>query len=38
MVLSPPVPDAAAWEAFEQARGISASGFSYSKPTVRYRG
>ncbi|AOO81542.1 SDR family NAD(P)-dependent oxidoreductase [Bosea vaviloviae] len=38
LVTIPPVPDAAAWEAFEQARGVLASGFSNSKPAARYRG
>ena len=33
----PPVPDVAAWEAFEQARGILAQGFSNSRPGARYR-
>ena len=34
---SPPVPDVAAWEAFEQARGILAQGFSNSRPGARRR-
>jgi len=38
LVTIPPVPDAAAWEAFEQARGVLASGFSNSEPAARYRG
>ena len=38
LVTIPPVPDVAAWEAFEQARGVLASGFSNSKPAARYRG
>ena len=33
----PPVPDFAAWEAFEQARGVLAQGFSNSQPAARYR-
>jgi hypothetical protein len=31
------VPEVAAWEAFEQARGVLAQGFSNSKPGERYR-
>ena len=38
LVTIPPVPDAAAWEAFEQARGVLASGFRNSQPAERYRG
>jgi short-subunit dehydrogenase len=38
LVTIPPVPDVAAWEAFEQARGVLASGFSNSEPAARYRG
>ncbi len=38
LVTIPPVPEAAAWEAFEQARGVLASGFSNAKPAARYRG
>jgi hypothetical protein len=37
LVTIPPVPDAAAWDAFEQARGVLASGFGNSKPAARYR-
>jgi short-subunit dehydrogenase len=37
LVTIPPVPDVAAWEAFEQARGTLAQGFSNSKPAARYR-
>jgi len=37
LVTIPPVPDVAAWEAFEQARSILASGFSNAKPAARYR-
>lgn len=37
LVTIPPVPDAAAWEAFEQARGTLAQGFSNSQPAARYR-
>jgi hypothetical protein len=37
LVTIPPVPDIAAWEAFEHARGVLASGFSNSKPAERYR-
>jgi short-subunit dehydrogenase len=37
LVTIPPVPDVAAWEAFEKARGILAAGFSNSKPAARYR-
>ncbi len=37
LVTIPPVPDVAAWEAFEQARGVLASGFSNAKPAARYR-
>jgi hypothetical protein len=39
-VTIPAVPDVAAWEVFEQARGVLVSGFSNSKPAaltdVRY--
>ncbi|HEX7907580.1 MAG TPA: SDR family oxidoreductase [Paraburkholderia sp.] len=37
LVTIPPVPDVAAWEAFEQARGVLAQGFSNSQPAARYR-
>ena len=37
LITIPPVPDAAAWEAFEQARGVLASGFSNAEPAARYR-
>lgn len=37
LVTIPPVPDVAAWEAFEKARGILAAGFSNSKPAARYQ-
>jgi short-subunit dehydrogenase len=37
LVTIPPVPDEAAWIAFERARGILASGFRNSKPAARYR-
>jgi len=37
LVTIPPVPDVAAWEAFEQARSVLASGFSNAKPAARYR-
>ncbi|WP_421359713.1 SDR family NAD(P)-dependent oxidoreductase [Agrobacterium rosae] len=37
LVTIPPVPDVAAWEAFEQARGVLAAGFSNSEPATRYR-
>jgi hypothetical protein len=37
LVTIPPVPEVAAWEAFEQARGVLAQGFSNSKPGERYR-
>ncbi len=33
----PPVPDAAAWDAFEQSRAGLAAGFGNSKPGARYR-
>jgi short-subunit dehydrogenase len=36
-VTIPPVPEAAAWEAFEQARMTLAAGFSNAKPAARYR-
>lgn len=37
LVTIPPVPDVAAWEAFEHARGVLASGFSNAKPAARYQ-
>lgn len=37
LVTIPPVSDVAAWEAFEQARGDLAKGFSHSQPAARYR-
>jgi short-subunit dehydrogenase len=37
LVTIPPVPDVAAWEAFEQARSVLASGFGNSEPAPRYR-
>ena len=37
LVTIPPVPDVAAWDAFETARGVLAAGFSNSKPAARYR-
>ncbi len=37
LVTIPPVPDVAAWEAFEKARGVLASGFGNSEPAARYR-
>ncbi|MGV1872206.1 SDR family NAD(P)-dependent oxidoreductase [Agrobacterium rosae] len=37
LVTIPPVPDVAAWEAFEQARDVLAAGFSNSEPATRYR-
>ncbi len=37
LVTIPPVPEVAAWEAFEQARGVLASGFSNAEPAARYR-
>ena len=37
LVTIPPVPDVAAWETFEQARGVLARGFSNSQPAARYR-
>lgn len=37
LVTIPPVPDVAAWEAFEQARGVLARGFSNAQPAERYR-
>ncbi|KAB0568974.1 SDR family NAD(P)-dependent oxidoreductase [Pseudomonas palleroniana] len=37
LVTIPPVPDLAAWVAFEQARGALASGFSNAEPAERYR-
>jgi short-subunit dehydrogenase len=36
LVTIPPVPDAAEWDAFEQARMVLARGFSNSKPAERY--
>ena len=37
LVTIPPVPDVAAWDAFEKARGVLAAGFGNSKPAARYR-
>lgn len=37
LVTIPPVPEAAAWEAFEKARAELAAGFSNAKPAARYR-
>lgn len=37
LVTIPPVPDVAVWEAFEQARGVLATGFGNSEPAARYR-
>jgi uncharacterized protein len=37
LVTIPPVPDVAAWEAFEKARGVLAAGFGNSRPAARYR-
>lgn len=37
LVTIPPVPEVAAWEAFEHARGVLASGFSNSEPAERYK-
>lgn len=37
LVTIPPVPDAADWEAFEQARMVLARGFSNAQPAARYR-
>ncbi|WP_122440157.1 SDR family NAD(P)-dependent oxidoreductase [Pseudomonas viridiflava] len=37
LVTIPPVPEAQSWEAFEQARGTLAQGFSNSQPAARYR-
>ncbi|MFG1378737.1 SDR family NAD(P)-dependent oxidoreductase [Xanthobacter autotrophicus] len=37
-VTIPPVPEATAWDAFEQARGGLAAGFGNSKPGARYLG
>ena len=37
LVTLPPVPDVAAWEAFEKARGVLAAGFGNAKPAARYR-
>ncbi|MGF6512989.1 hypothetical protein ABH912_000455 [Pseudomonas sp. BT76 TE3572] len=37
LVTIPPVPDLAAWEAFERERGVLVLGFSNSQPAARYR-
>ncbi|KQR82400.1 SDR family NAD(P)-dependent oxidoreductase [Sphingomonas sp. Leaf343] len=37
LVTIPPVPDVAAWDAFEQARGALAAGFTNAEPAARYR-
>lgn len=37
LVTIPPVPEVEAWEAFEHARGVLASGFSNSVPAERYK-
>lgn len=37
LVTIPPIPDVAAWEAFEQARMTMAGGFTNTKPAERYR-
>jgi short-subunit dehydrogenase len=37
LVTIPAVPDAAAWEVFEHARGVLASGFGNAEPAARYR-
>ncbi|MBR1298935.1 SDR family oxidoreductase [Bradyrhizobium sp. AUGA SZCCT0042] len=37
LVTIPPVPDVAAWDAFEKARGVLAAGFGNSRPAARYR-
>jgi hypothetical protein len=37
LVTIPPVPEVAAWEAFEHARGVLAAGFSNSEVGARYR-
>lgn len=37
LVTIPPVPDVAAWEAFEQTRFALAQGFQNSEPAARYR-
>lgn len=37
LVTIPAVPEAAAWDAFEQARAALAQGFSNSQPAARYR-
>lgn len=37
LVTIPPVPDVAAWEAFEKARAELAAGFSNAQPAARYR-
>ncbi|WP_394888541.1 SDR family NAD(P)-dependent oxidoreductase [Mesorhizobium sp. AaZ16] len=38
LVTIPPVPEVAAWEAFEHARFALAQGFSNAEPAARYRG
>ncbi|KAA0571206.1 SDR family oxidoreductase [Azospirillum sp. Sh1] len=38
LVTIPPVPDVAAWDAFEQARATLAAGFGNAEPASRYRG
>jgi len=37
LITIPPLPDPATWEAFEQARGVLASGCFNSQPAARYR-
>ncbi|WP_115560838.1 SDR family NAD(P)-dependent oxidoreductase [Xanthomonas arboricola] len=37
LVTIPPLPDAADWDAFEQARMTLAKGFSHAEPAARYR-
>lgn len=37
LVTIPPVPDAADWDAFENARMVLARGFRHAKPAERYR-
>jgi short-subunit dehydrogenase len=37
LVTIPPVPDVAAWDAFQKARGVLAGGFGNAKPAARYR-
>lgn len=37
LVTIPPVPDVAAWDAFEQARAMLAAGFGNAEPAARYR-